>query len=42
MISFANAALPGSLKISLSFLASQHLDTGGFGLSEQIHISNHV
>ena len=26
----------GSLKISLSFLASQHLDTGGLGLSEEM------
>jgi hypothetical protein len=36
---FFGWVLLGSLKISLSFLASQHLDIGGLGLSEQIHIS---
>jgi hypothetical protein len=36
---FFGWVLLGSLKIALSFLASQHLDIGGLGLSEQIHIS---
>jgi hypothetical protein len=37
---FFGWVLLGSLKISLSFLASQHLDISSLGLSEQIHISS--